>query len=38
MTVTPQKARQCAQEFFDARLPGARAEEGSDTFYEGGWK
>ncbi len=33
MTVTPQKARQYAQDFLDARLPGTKAEEGADTFY-----
>jgi hypothetical protein len=33
MSVTAQKARQFAQEFLDARLPGTRVEEGVDTFY-----
>ncbi len=33
MPVTAQKARQLAQEFLDARLPGTRVEEGADTFY-----
>lgn len=33
MTVTPPQARQYAQEFLDARLPGTTAEESVDTFY-----
>lgn len=33
MTVAPQQARQYAQEFLDARLPGAKAAEEVDTFY-----
>ncbi len=33
MTVTPQKARQYAQDFLDTRLPGTKVEEGVDTFY-----
>jgi hypothetical protein len=33
MTVTPQEARQYAQEFLDARLPGTKVEKDADTFY-----
>ena len=33
MPVQVQKARQLAQEFLDARLPGTKVEEGTDTFY-----
>jgi hypothetical protein len=33
MPVSSNKARQYAQEFLDARLPGTRAEEEVDTFY-----
>jgi hypothetical protein len=33
MTVTPQEARQYAQEFLDTRLPGTTVEEGLDTFH-----
>ena len=33
MNVSPQKARQYAQEFLDARLPGTKVEEDADAFY-----
>ncbi len=33
MPVTPEKARQLAQQALDAQLPGVQAEEDSDAFY-----